>query len=707
VPISVLSPARVCLSLLLTCLFLSGVLAPGSRADLPANGRAWEMMTQIQSSSSSGVVGMRPMFDDDERVVYAVIGPPPGSPSGSALANGIAVRGPSGWLDTPLGFAYETESPQLFTLLAPQLPISFSEDLQTVLWASSMPLTPGAPPAGEIALYRERGSGPLELIAPVGGGLVLEYPYFAGVSGNGATIVFGTPKHLLPADSARTTGGSVYAWKDGALQLVDVDDGGSLLSTCGSQVSSSNGLSASGGDVFLSLPASCNGTEKVYLRNLEDETTTEISASHCTRIDCNAPANVSFAGANRSGSVAYMTTTQQLTDDDEDSNRDLYRYDAGSGELSLVSGGSASATGAVDKAVVFPAEVGDRVYFTGSGELLPGEPGSGAKLFVVDAGGPRLVAEGAIPTVLEERQLQETPDGGRALFVTAATADPGDTDSQLDAYLYDAGGESLTRISTGPSGGNGAYAVGITGPSPLNQHEFESGNLRPYYAIDDSGERAFFTTEESLVPEDTNAKADVYEYWHGTVDLVSPGYEPYKSDFAGISRDGRSAMFATNANLVPSDRDGGSRDVYAARIGGGFPEEAQGAACDSSSCPLATDPRLAREAPPSLAPQAAPHVARARLRLLRLAARSRRGEIVAVVSAVARGRVTGTLWSRGEGRRIVLAHGTARVRRPGRTRLALRLTEAGSRLSGGLRKAHLTIRQRKTTVSRVVRVKLG
>jgi len=647
------------------------------------------------------------MFDDDERVVYAMVGPPPGSPSGSALANGVAVRSGSGWVDTPLGFPYDTESTELFNLLAPQLPVSFSEDLRTVLWASSMPLTPGAPPPGEIALYRQSGAGPLQLVAPVGGGLVLSYPHFAGVSSDGSTIVFDTPEHLLPADSTRASGDSVYAWKDGALQLVDVDGGGSPLSTCGSKVSASNGMSASGNHVFFSVPASCNGTEQVYLRNLEDGTTTEISASRCTRPDCNATASVSFAGANRSGSVAYMTTTQQLTDDDEDSKRDLYRYEVGSGKLSLVSGGAASASGAVDKAVAFPAEIGDRVYFTAAGELLPGESGSGAKLFVADAGGPRLVAEGAIPTVLGERQLQETPDGSRALFVTAAKLVPGDTDTQLDAYLYDAGEITLTRISTGPSGGNGAYAVGITGPSPLNQHEFETGDLRPYYAIDESGKRAFFTTEESLVPEDTNAKADVYEYWRGAVGLASPGGEPYKSDFAGISRDGRSVMFATNATLTPDDQDGGARDLYAARLGGGFPQRAEGAACDSLSCPLSTEPRLTREPPPSLAPQASTPAAKARLRLLRVAARPRRRVIVAVVSAPARGRLVGALWVRRKRRRIVLARGATRVRRPGRTRLPLRLTRAGRRSARGLKRARLTIRQRKAAVSRVVRVKLG
>lgn len=700
--------ATLCMFVLAASLLLSGVLAPRSNANLPANGRVWEMITFIDTSSSSGLVGMRPVLDDDDRLVYAVIGPPPGSPSGSALANGVAVRGSSSWLNTPLGFPYETESSDLFLLLAPQLPVSFSEDLRTVLWASSLPLTPDAPPAGETALYRQPPAGPLELVAPVGETLAFEYRNFAAVSSDGDRIVFDTREHLLAADTGRTSGRSIYVWENGVLQLVDVDNGGSLLSTCGAKASKLNGMSASGARVFFSVPASCNGTEEVFLRDLEEGTTTQISASRCSRLDCNAVADVGFAGADPSGSVAYMTTAQQLTDDDEDTRRDLYRYEVGSGELTLVSGGSASATGSVDDTVVFPSEVGDRVYFTGAGEVLPGESGGGAKLFVADSGEPRLVGAGSIPKVLDERQLQQTPDGGRALFVTSAQLVPEDTDSQEDAYLYDVGDESLTRISVGPSGGNGAYPVSITGPSPLNQHEFESGILRPYYAIDERGERTFFATAEPLVPDDTNTEPDVYEFWRGAVGLVSPGHGPYKSDFAGISRDGRSVMFATNTTLVPYDLDGGSRDLYVARLAGGFPETTpKGPGCDTSRCPLAARPRLSRAAPPSIAPQpAGEHSRTPRLRLLRVAGKRRKGAIVTVVSAPARGRVTGSVWIRGKRGRIVLARGSKRARRPGRIRLRLRLTRVARGPAGGVNKARLTIRQRKTRISRVVRLRL-
>lgn len=692
------------LSALVVALVVFGVLAPRGDAAIPANGRSWELATFLPNSSSSGVVGMRPMWNDGERFLYAVIGPPPGTPSGSGFGYGSAVRGPASWTNTPLGFPYISESTEVFGLLAPLLPISASEDGQTLLWASIVPLTPGAPPEGETALYRQVG-GTLELVSAVRPtSFFLRYPGFAGISSDGSRVVFESANHLLPADAGRAEGKSIYAWTDGSLQLVDVDGGGALLSPCGATVSKSNGMSALGNRVFFSVPASCNGVEKVYLRDLENGTTVAISASLCTRVDCNADADVSFAGATRNGDVAYMTTTQQLTNDDEDSARDLYSYDVDSGELILLSGGSALATGAVNAEVAFPAEVGGRVYFGGEGELLPGESGAGQKLFLANGTGEvRFVAEASIPEIEKERQIQLTSDGGRALFITSAQVLPGDADSQADAYLYDADKDEMTRISAGSSGGNGSFPVSITAPSPLNQHEFEAGDRRPYYSIDASGERTFFTTEESLIPEDTNGKLDVYESWHGTLGLISPGYLPLRADFAGISRDGRSAMFATNADLVAADQDGGARDLYAARLGGGFPPEAGKAGCDSGSCPLPNSERLQRGVPPSMVPLAGK---RGRLRLLDVASEARKGAIAVAVSVPAPGLVTGTMWIHQKGRKIVLARGSERATRPGQAQLELKLTRAAGALAGGIKKVHLTVNGGNASVSDVVKVKL-
>ena len=660
------------------------------------------MTTHIPTSSSSGLVGMRPMQEDGENFVYALLGPPPGTPSGAAFGNGISRRGALSWLDTSIGFPYNIESTSLFVVLAPSSSTSFSEDLQSALWIASVPLTPDGPPEGETGIYSEK-NGVLQFVAPIGPLRVFSYAGFANISSDGSRIVFATAKHLLPADAGRTGGDSIYAWANGNLQLVDVNQGGSLLSTCGAEISKANGVSTSGNRAFFSVPASCNGVEKVYLRDLKNGTTVQISASKCTRLDCNADADVTYAGATRGGEVAFMTTTQQLTNDDEDSLRDLYSYDVQSGELTLRSGGDAAATGEVKKAVAFPSEVGGRVYFGASGELLPGESGVGDKLFLADGNGVHFVAEAGIPTFAEEQQIQLSRDGRRALFVTPAKLRPGDTDEQADAYLYDDDKAELTRISTGSAGGNGAFPVIITAPSPVNQHEFETGNRRPYYAIDAAGEHTFLQTEEALLPEDTNGKSDVYEYWQGNLSMVSAGDLAFRSDFAGISRDGRSVMFATNATLVPYDLDGGSRDLYNARLGSGFPAVTDPAPCDSASCPLPTRPRLTRGVPPSTFPSAKKSE---QLRLLEVASKAKKGAISVSVSAPGPGLVTGSVWTRQNGKKVVLARGSKRATSAGKVDLVLQLQPAARSAPAVIPKAHLTVSSGKAQVSRVIKVKL-
>ena len=125
---------------------------------------------------------------------------------------------------------------------------------------------------------------------------------------------------------------------------VDVDNGGSMISKCGVSVSHYSGMSSDATRVFFSTAASCEGgenEEKVYLRDISTKHTVEISESQCTRVDCNAAANVEFAGATRDGKVAYLTTNQQLTNADTDEGRDLYRYEVATGKLTLLSGASA------------------------------------------------------------------------------------------------------------------------------------------------------------------------------------------------------------------------------------------------------------------------------------------------------------------------------------------------------------------------------
>jgi hypothetical protein len=105
-------------------------------------------------------------------------------------------------------------------------------------------------------------------------------------------------------------------------------------------------------------------------------------------------------------------------------------------------------------------------------------------------------------------------------------------------------------------------------------------------ALTDDGRRAFFNTDEALVPEDTNGAVDVYEYDvpGRQAHLISSGTDPADSYFMDASADGHDVLFVTRAQLVGWDTDQ-AYDLYDARVGGGFPEPPVAVAgCSGDGC---------------------------------------------------------------------------------------------------------------------------
>lgn len=136
-------------------------------------------------------------------------------------------------------------------------------------------------------------------------------------------------------------------------------------------------------------------------------------------------------------------------------------------------------------------------------------------------------------------------DGTRAFFTTDEQLVASDTDTSID--IYERAGTTTTLISTGPAGGNGAF----------NADFFDASK---------DGSRVYFETDESLVAGDTDAFRDVYERANGTTTLISTGPTggngPQEAFFAAISQDGLRVFFYTYESLVASDTDSSRRDVY-------------------------------------------------------------------------------------------------------------------------------------------------
>ncbi|HSS04935.1 MAG TPA: hypothetical protein VLK89_07085, partial [Solirubrobacterales bacterium] len=561
------------------------------------------------------------------------------------------------------------------------------------------------PPEGQSALYRLAPDGTLTMIAAVGTLPPLSFTGLTYMSGDGNRVLFSSSAHLLPADATRSQGESIYEWDNADVRLVDVNDGGSLLSACGSTVSSPYGVSATGNRVFFVDPANpgCTGTARVYLREA-GSSTVEVSASQCTRIDCDSPQGVAFAGATPNGDSVFLTTTQQLTNDDADESRDLYRYDVGSHALTLLTPAQPEATGEVSEGPVYPSDDGTRVYFKASGRLVTGVgPIAGENLYLADGSGLRFVAPSSARVELAQ-------DGRSALFVTKASLVEEDSDGREDVYLYDADDSAYTRLSVGPTGGDGPFDANID--APLEGKGSLGGEARENYrSITEDGTDAFFSTSEELVPEDVNEATDVYEWKEGSIGLLSSGTAVGPASFGGVSDDGRTALFKTTATLTSSDRDGGDGDLYAARIGGGFPPSEENASCQGTTCEGSTRAPLERSAPSTATLNTRKRGGRITLRSVRWGVSRESGSgarpISVKASVPAAGRVSAKVWTRGAGgKHVTLALGSEGVIRPGKVRILLRLTTLGLRslarhngLSG-----HLSVREADLQLLRPLRL---
>ena len=672
-------------------------------AETTGDGRAWELVTPAEPVGAS-VGGVLELSADGTRAVYTSAGAMPGAPAGDLEPSNLAIRGVGGWTSSPLGFPYSTETASFEVLFNPMRPLVFGADLQPLVWLSPEPLTADGPAEGETGFYRVQPDGTPALLANGG-----EEGQFSGASEDGTRVVFFSRGHLLPEDAGRLSGGSIYEVDGSGVRLVDVDSEGNLLSSCGSN---DDQVSRSAERIFFENPASytsCSQPTQVYLRQGGSETI-DVSASQCTRLDCNAPASSTFAGATPSGSVVLFTSAQQLTNEDHDERRDLYRYDVDSGELSLVSGEISEATGAVKEMGAFQVSVdGSRVYFTANGRLLPGEGSAGENLYLADAEGLHLVAPGSVAV----KGLQISRDGRVALLETTAPLEAGDTDGRSDVYLWSADTGTITRLSggAGSGSGNGEFDARIT--SPLASQAILVAHPGIYRALTDDGQEAFFSTAEQLLPEDHNEVTDVYGWSHGELSLISSGAGGDDAEFAGATGDGRTVLFKTAASLLPADQDGGSRDLYAARVDGGFPPvgEPPAGGC-GDACQPAPRPRLVRQPPATTGANA--NAQAKRLKLLRIdrhagVSISRGLPLRISVRVPAPGRLAGLARMRVGGHSRVAARGIVGSVHAGRVLLELRATPAARARLRRLRvlRVRLVLRQDEQRIRRKLTLRLG
>lgn len=415
--------------------------------------------------------------------------------------------------------------------------------------------------------------------------------FFDGVSDDGSKIFFDTDERLVPADTDNSI--DVYMRSGGTTTLVSTGPTGGN----GAFDVTFDGISRDGGHVFFETDESLvsgdtDGATDIYDRS--GGTTTLVTSG-------TSPGIPIFDGASDFGGVVYFDTTESLVPADTDSQYDVYQRSGGS--TTLISTGPAGGTGALPARYAGNSATGSRVWFETNESLVTGDTDTrqdvyeraGTTTTEVSTGG-----NGPFDSFFDGA----SSDGSHVFFHTAEPLAGGDTDTNRD--VYDRTGGTTVRVSTGPSGGNGAFDAFFVGTSLDGSHVFletaeplvagdtdtrqdvyervggtttnwlstgPSGGNGAFDAFFDGasadGTRVFFDTTEALDPGDTDSSTDVYERWNGTTTELTTGPNggngAVGAFYDGSSSDGTRVFFNTRESLIASDTDA-TRDVYAATV---------------------------------------------------------------------------------------------------------------------------------------------
>jgi hypothetical protein len=176
-------------------------------------------------------------------------------------------------------------------------------------------------------------------------------------------------------------------------------------------------------------------------------------------------------------------------------------------------------------------------------------------------------------------RMQVSPDDSHMAFVTASPVTQYNNAGHLEMYTYDPSTRKIVCVSCNPSGA-----------PPTSDVEASQDGL---FMANDG--RAFFSTEEALVHGDTNQGEDVYEYVDGSPQLITPGTGDTGAQggseklnvkstpgLIGVSASGSDVYFSTTETLVPQDHNGHFIKFYDARSGGGFSAPPPPPSCEAA-----------------------------------------------------------------------------------------------------------------------------
>jgi len=326
---------------------------------------------------------------------------------------------------------------------------------------------------------------------------------------------------------------------------------------------------------------------------------------------------VKFLGMTPDGSNVFFTSEEQLIAEDKDESADLYMWSESSESLTLVSkgdnSGNAGEAGQADNcSASWAAKCGVQPNANYEWSLLPGGEGGngiadsaitpggdiyfyspeqldgnkglvgGQNLYDYREGKAQFVAtfkpeQKCRPADLNSAILcaegpivrfEATPNDSRAAFLTATQLTSYDNAGHIEMYVFTPSSGEIVCASCRPDGQAPTDDVKAS----------QDGRF-----ITNDG-RVFFSTADSLVPQDTNEGIDVYEFVDGRSQLITPGTGTAtaaggslnisgfaeKPGLVGVSNDGTDVYFDTFDVLTAEDHNGNFLKFYDARVNGGF-----------------------------------------------------------------------------------------------------------------------------------------
>lgn len=274
----------------------------------------------------------------------------------------------------------------------------------------------------------------------------------------------------------------------------------------------------------------------IYLREGDDVTLVSNGANDsCTH-------SVGWAETNRSLTQVAFQTRLQLSSNDSDRRPDVYVWDGGAPELV-----APEAKG--EAHLIDVSDEGSSVFFSSKAELAAEDTDRKRDIYRMRANQVELVTLNTVKP--PDGFTQMSDDGSVVLFYTSEALLAADQDvgceeyrCEDDVYRWSAG--SLELVSTGPSdpGTSGAQLSNSTS----------------------DGRYVYFSTADSMTPDDTNGTDDVYQWAPEGVTRLTPdpvGDEASREFRVSLPVDDRGGVVvATTSRLVGTDLDD-APDLYA------------------------------------------------------------------------------------------------------------------------------------------------